>query len=172
MLEIYRGPAMPIEAMARLALKRKGMDDTLSVERNAFGKPYFPDRPELYFNGSHSENTALIAFSDVPVGIDLQFIDESKNVTALASRFFSPLEADYIKKLSKERRTRAFYRIWAAKEALMKCLGRGFDLPMKDFCVILTPVVVEGEKRKNLRLQAVDAGKSFAAFVCLNLEEK
>lgn len=85
------------------------------------GKPFFPDYENLYFNLSHSNGIAACVISDLPVGIDIQYM--GKYDTKISERFFTADEQKYI--FQSDDKDLAFYTIWAKKEALLKCTGRG-----------------------------------------------
>ena len=61
------------------------------------GKPFFPDRPELHFNLSHSGETVLCALSPSPVGCDVETISSAR--PELAARFFHPAEREILASL-------------------------------------------------------------------------
>jgi len=42
------------------------------IQKTPNGKPYFPDRPDVYFSLSHSRTHVLCALSDKPVGVDIE----------------------------------------------------------------------------------------------------
>ena len=94
----------------------------LSICRAPGGKPYFASR-DLCFSISHAKDTVAVALSDTPVGIDIEFIDERRDILSLSRRFFAP---DEHKALSE---TGAplddFFALWTKKEALAKITGEG-----------------------------------------------
>ncbi len=97
-------------------------------------KPYFIDTPEIYFNISHSEAMAAVAFSDAEIGIDIEKIKDAD--IKIAKRFFAEDEYKYLEKFEeKERRSREFYRLWTLKESFMKVTGLGMKLPLNQFCI-------------------------------------
>lgn len=85
------------------------------ILRTENGKPYFEDCP-LFFSISHSEDTALIAVCDDPIGVDTELI-QKRNFDAIKKRF-SEREQDEI-----GTDTLRFLRNWTVKEAFIKMLG-------------------------------------------------
>lgn len=78
----------------------------------ANGKPYLPNS-DIYFNLSHSGAKVVCAISNLPVGIDLQEVDEfSDNVYNYA---FNPNEQAYIGDNAER-----MYQLWAIKESYIK----------------------------------------------------
>jgi 4'-phosphopantetheinyl transferase len=102
------------------------------------GKPYLSNNSfNVQFNLSHSENMAIYAFTqEAEIGVDIQKIDE-KNHEAIAKRFFSAEENRALNELPQLERARAFCRLWACKEALIKAAGEGLYVPLEDFTVSL-----------------------------------
>ena len=84
MLEIYKVdkhllPEGGIEEMMLVIMKLKGYDGLIQFGYNNYQKPYLKDYPDIHFNGSHSGEYLVCALSDVPVGIDIQKIDNMYN---------------------------------------------------------------------------------------------
>lgn len=92
-------------------------------EHGADGKPYWKDERLPFFNISHSDGTVVLVISDVETGIDIQKI-KSKNELSMAERFYSENEARLVEESSADN-YELFYKLWARKEALGKCTGRG-----------------------------------------------
>ena len=104
----------------------------LRLAFGAHGKPYLPDDPSLSFNVSHSGLCALITFSyGRHVGIDLEYIDDTFDWTTVAAVVCSTAEPQALANTASAERQRAFFRLWTAKEALIKGVGTGItdDLP-------------------------------------------
>ena len=95
----------------------------LSICRTPRGKPYFASR-DLFFSISHAKDTVAVALSDTPVGIDIEFIDERRDILSLSRRFFAP---DEHKALSETAGSPIddFFALWTKKEALAKITGEG-----------------------------------------------
>jgi 4'-phosphopantetheinyl transferase len=124
-------------ALLRLSLsKRLGVrPESLSFRSGACGKPWLPQHPECHFNLSHSADFVAVAVGPEPVGIDIEHLRDNLPVASLATHAFQPQEAEAIKAASNGQRL--FYHLWTAKEAVMKCTGRGMSLPPSDIAVSL-----------------------------------
>ncbi|MDD3192998.1 MAG: 4'-phosphopantetheinyl transferase superfamily protein [Oscillospiraceae bacterium] len=133
--------------------------DCFEVEREARGKPFFPLLPQLHCSVTHSGDYWLGAFSREPVGIDLQ-IHKPGRLAALSRRFFHPEEDRYLEKAGYE----DFYRVWAAKESVVKCTGEGIDGGFSHFSVAgpegILPAV------RGLQLQFVPFRGDYTLCVC------
>ena len=73
----------------------------------------------VYFSFSHSGDYAAVALSDRPIGIDVQKIEAAIPKT-LAERALTESEKKRLAQTREAEKTRAFFSIWAQKEALFK----------------------------------------------------
>jgi 4'-phosphopantetheinyl transferase len=89
------------------------------------GKPELEGHP-LHFNVSHSEDSAVFAFSrSAPVGVDLECVRQVPDMLQIAQRFFTPAEALALSDVPDRERTEAFFRIWTRKKHLSKRRVKG-----------------------------------------------
>lgn len=83
----------------------------------------------LDFNLSHSGPLFALALSSVgPVGVDLEVVEPLPRMERVAARVFSEEEWAPAEGFDREGRVRFFYRLWTAKEAVLKYLGTGLSL--------------------------------------------
>ena len=126
-----------VSALARYHILHQtgSAPERFTIERQTKGKPYFKDMPDLHFSVSHSGDLFVCAFSELPVGVDIQEYkkrpDEAERCRKIANRFFhfdeiDALDADTVS---------AFYNIWTAKEAYVKYTGDGIDGDFSAFCI-------------------------------------
>lgn len=101
--------------------------------KNEWGKPFLKDLP-LAFSLSHAGHFAACAVSSSPLGVD---IESARCTMALAERHFHPDELSYLNSLPAASQPDALLRLWTAKEAFLKALGRGLSLPLASFSVEL-----------------------------------
>ena len=85
------------------------------IARTANGKPYIEGDP-LFFSLSHSGDSAVIAISGKPVGVDIEEIKERKIASVISN--FTERERREI-----EDSLTAFYTNWTVKEAYIKLNG-------------------------------------------------
>lgn len=121
--EMRRGPLLGL-----LAEYLSADPATLELRDDERGKPRLYVRGEAHcdvrFNWSHSGAMALVALArHVNPGVDIEQPRGGVKVLEIAQRFFAPAEADAL--ASSEERDVQFYRLWCAKEAVLKALGRG-----------------------------------------------
>lgn len=94
--------------LLELALAREwGLQQLLEIARAEGGKPYFPQYPHIHFNLSHSRGAAVCALSGAPVGVDVEVLRPPPRHLAAGMG------------------AQEFFRLWTAKEASAKLLGRG-----------------------------------------------
>jgi len=107
------------------------------------GKPFLANPSAgqpVNFNVAHSRNIALLAFSAGPsVGVDVEFIRTDIASEEIAVRYFAPQEVAELHALPPEQHPTAFFLGWTRKEAYVKALGDGLQIPLASFCVSLTP---------------------------------
>jgi 4'-phosphopantetheinyl transferase len=103
------------------------------------GKPSLHRHP-LRFNLSHTPGVALFAFAcGFEVGVDVEHIAPSEDLTAVAEQNFSAAEREALKSLPQDEQLIAFYRCWTRKEALLKAEGSGLFHALDTFSVSLRP---------------------------------
>ncbi len=98
------------------------------------GKPYLRDYDNIHFSVSHSGSRAAVAFSDGPVGCDIEYVHEyDEGVAALvftsSEKLLLSFSAD---------RNRDYTRLWTAKESFLKAIGCGFTMDPLSFSVTLS----------------------------------
>jgi phosphopantetheine--protein transferase-like protein len=107
-----------------------GVTDEKQLYRGENGKPYLKGG-NMYFNISHSGNYAVLAAAQNEVGVDIEKVAPYSET--VAARCFTPAEQEWLRH---EGNDEAFYRLWTAKESVMKASGLGFSLPPETFCVL------------------------------------
>ena len=129
------------------------------------GKPYLaePSGTGLRFNLSHSGTLALIAVAaGREVGIDVEERRPGRRAEGIASRWFTPAEAEHLHALGDAAGEAEFYRLWARKEAYLKATAAGLPGGLGSFGALrLEPV--EGGPLRGWEFADVDAGPAYAA---------
>jgi len=136
----------------------------IRVQYQPNGKPEihsFTEPARLRFNLTHSGDLALFALTpDQEIGIDVEQVrpcpealqgvgpvcrtgpvrcqvpSGSRDLPAIARRFFSRQEQDWLFAQPAEERDEAFFRIWTLKEAYLKAHGMGLAFPLDQFSVV------------------------------------
>jgi 4'-phosphopantetheinyl transferase len=109
----------------------------------------------LTFNLSHSGDVALVAVAaGREVGVDVERVSPERDPLRLAERALGPEGAALVRAAPAEARAELFHRLWADREARLKCLGVG---------VFASPPPGAAD----LRLERLDLGPQHAASVAV-----
>jgi 4'-phosphopantetheinyl transferase len=88
------------------------------------------------FNLSHSGNHLLVAVTRArDVGVDIERVRPLPDASSMVERFFSRHEQEVYFALPAARRRAAFFRCWTRKEAFVKMVGNGLNIPFDSFTV-------------------------------------
>lgn len=139
-------PADGLRFIVGRARLRQLLGSYLAVEPHRLDFSYLPHgKPvlthhSLSFNLSHSGDRALLAIApSVPLGVDLEMVRPELDWRPLASRYFSSKEQQALQEIAPQEQTAAFVTIWTRKEAWLKAVGSGFQLPFDSFDVSAPP---------------------------------
>ncbi len=103
----------------------------LVFKEDEHNKPCLETTPffsPIYFNMSHSRDIMLAGVSRKwPIGVDVEYMNPSRDVLKLAPRFFHPAEIRDIKAFRPEHSIKRFYQYWTLKEAYLKATGEGIS---------------------------------------------
>lgn len=91
------------------------------------GKPVLAGPADsIRFNLSRTDAQWLLAVArGREVGVDVERLDRAVDVDGVASRLFSARERATLRSLDGARSVRAFFRVWACREAVVKAMGEG-----------------------------------------------
>lgn len=92
------------------------------------GKPCLPNGP--HFNLSHSGDYAVLGMSEHELGVDIEKIGGYKD--KVARRSCTAEELAWLEAQDKAE----FYRLWTAKESIMKATGLGLSMAPGSFSVL------------------------------------
>jgi 4'-phosphopantetheinyl transferase len=99
------------------------------------GKPRLEPASPLRFNLSHSGDVAVVAVAtEREVGVDVERIEEDRDVERLAKRMFLNAEQAAIREADDQ--VLVYHQHWVAKEAFAKATGKGLA-SMRSFEVSL-----------------------------------
>lgn len=90
------------------------------IEKDANGKPYFPDRPDIHFSLSHCMAAVMAAVDRLPVGCDVEDIQKDAPPELLAAGFS---ETERKRILASDSPALTLTEIWTRKEAIAKRSG-------------------------------------------------
>lgn len=136
-------------ALLRYALMAAGypaavVDDPPSA-RGDDGKPCVLGLPDFHFNLSHGGAWVVLAWDHTPVGVDIEPVAATRDVRAMAARYFSPEESAHVTEAAAEADARErFYALWVAKESYLKYTGAGLTRGMATPSVLKDGAIAEG----------------------------
>lgn len=105
-----------------------GLTDVPDVAIAAYGKPYFPNRPDLHFSLSHCTNAVACAVDARPVGVDIERVRPFKDT--LAAYVLNEQELAHVRQAPNP--ALAFTILWTKKESLLKLTGDGLRRDLKE----------------------------------------
>ena len=103
--------------------------DALPIVRDPQGRPHFiAPLDHLETGWSHSGDALLVALGErIELGVDVERLRPRPRAMEVASRFFHPDETCWLRSLDDDARDDAFFRLWCAKEAVLKAHGQGLS---------------------------------------------
>ena len=100
-----------------------GIGELPEISFEEYGKPYFPNHPEIHFNISHCDKAVACMLSKKPVGIDVESI---KPFDQDLAEYIST-DGELASILESHDPSLTFTVIWTKKESYCKLTGRGLD---------------------------------------------
>ncbi len=103
--------------------------DSLPLVRDPRGRPELSGAMAHLGTGwSHSGDVLLVALGEgVRLGVDLELLRPRPRLSEIIERFFHPQEVAWLLGLPDGEREHWFFRVWCAKEALLKAHGQGIS---------------------------------------------
>ncbi len=118
----------------RALLDFPGQSKQIAVLHQMDQRPMCLDAPHYQLSFSSSTGATLAAASSgFEVGVDIERIRPIENVAALARRFFTNEEAEFLAALSPHQQNFEFLKSWTAKEAGLKAIGKGIVSGLNSF---------------------------------------
>jgi 4'-phosphopantetheinyl transferase len=139
--------------------------EEIEFDVTEYGKPFLKGDCGIQFNVAHSGGFVIIALAkDREVGVDIERMRPGIEVESIAGRFFFHQEYDWL--LGQADRTECFYRLWTAKESVLKAVGLGLSMPLDSFSVAFAG---DGEVKVSsvmpLRAREIEVGAGYKAAV-------
>ena len=126
----YRFPDDQKRCVAGGLLLRRFLGDS-EIYTDDFGKPR--SKSGVCFNLSHSGEWVAMVLDSVEVGCDIERFRQA-DALRLGKVVFT--DAELLSIRENRDRLGQFYRLWTKKEALLKCIGKGFHRAAKTVEVI------------------------------------
>lgn len=165
----YCGSSHSSAACLKLALQRSQQQRWIpfvphQLCRTDRGKPFFHDLPQLHFSLSHCREEWIGLFAFAPVGIDIE-APRSCRSQAIARRFFHPAEQAWLQTHPDD-----FFRLWCAKESVVKRSGRGIDDQFSQFSVVSDQGLILFDHA--IRLIELTTPKKTPGMMCLGVDQQ
>jgi 4'-phosphopantetheinyl transferase len=140
--------------------RETGMRFLPEMEKDPLGKPYFPERPELFFNMSHSGSGIFCGISQKNLGVDIQSRITYRE--SLAKRILHEREWGMLQK--SEEKAKKLTELWCIKEAYVKYTGKGLrtDFRKLDF----SEVVFENQRKQGRLFFRLHSNEQGTVGVC------
>lgn len=98
------------------------------------GRPEVADAGGPRFNLSHTDGlVACLVTAELACGVDVERVERSTDVPAVARRMFASAEVDAVLAVTGRARRVRFARTWTLKEAYVKARGTGLVTPTREF---------------------------------------
>jgi 4'-phosphopantetheinyl transferase len=135
---------------------------------NAYGKPQLDGDKQMFFNLSHTQAYALLVLSPAcEVGIDIEIVKPSRNTLAIARRFFTESEYNWLCRTGPAQRDVLFYQLWCYKEACLKAIGQGLQGGLATFSLeqqdMQQQSILTDRQHRSWYVQAIDMPKPYLA---------
>jgi 4'-phosphopantetheinyl transferase len=112
-------------------IKENFNNSNIRFKQNKYGKLYFQESNNCFFNVSHSGEWVVCGWSNYEIGIDIEEITDRE--LELSDCFLHPSEYRYFENKEDGEKKKVFYSLWTLKESYIKFRGMGFYLPLNSF---------------------------------------
>ena len=133
------------------------------------GKPRALNAAGWDFNVSHSGDYVAVAVGRGQVGVDLEQIRLVREMESIVERYFHPDEAAAWRAVAPGLREEAFFVLWSAREASMKCVGlglaRGLSVTRVDPAIVVETVAFARVGHARLEVRRLSAPQGYVAMV-------
>jgi 4'-phosphopantetheinyl transferase len=118
----------------------------IAFEFGPAGKPRLAGGP--HFSLTHTGEHVLLAVAERELGLDAEELRAARVEPALARRVMTEDEFDAWSRAPREEQVRAFFRLWSAKESVMKAAGLGLGLAPQSFAVFAPGTLAVGHEAR------------------------
>ncbi len=169
-------PAMKARFEIGRGLRRKMLADAtglppgeITFVESEEGKPSALKAAGWDFNVSHSGDYVAVAVGPGQVGVDLEQIRPVREMGSIVERYFHPDEAVTWRSLAPGLRKEAFFVLWSAREASMKCVGlglaRGLSVTQVDPLIVAENAAFARVGHARLEVQRLSAPQRYVAMM-------
>jgi len=150
--------------------------EEINLVNNKEGKPLLGNDPSFFFNLSHTHHYALLGLSNhCQIGIDIEFVNQKRDALAIAKRFFSQDEYEWLIQIEPSQQIPCFYQLWCHKEAYLKGIGTGLQGGLSTFTLSCKDLhescIIPDQKNNQWKLDAIDVPSPYKAALSVNCTE-
>lgn len=107
----------------------------------------------VHFNTSHSQDVGLVAVSNQPLGVDIEYHkDTLEELNLLAKNVLAETELKHFLESEETVSKRAFYQFWTLKEAYLKAIGLGLSVDPKQIVFDLQALKITSQPESKPQL--------------------
>jgi 4'-phosphopantetheinyl transferase len=152
----------------------------IHISNTKFGRPYVDEKHEitwLNFNLSHSNMLAIYAVTrSRDIGIDIEYVRQMEDANGIVQRFFSEEEISLFNSMPEDGKTWAFFKLWTRKEAYIKALGLGLQMPLNEFTAVSTLeeeqfLLENSNAKKNYLIKSLSLNPDYAGALAIESDE-
>jgi 4'-phosphopantetheinyl transferase len=137
----------------------------VTIKEGQYGKPFIEGDKDFLYSLSHSGEYVLCAVDNMEIGADIQVMDEKR--TNIAGRFFHESECERINNSPHDLKTKEFYKIWTAKESVVKLSGRGMGEGIKHLVTNKRCDIIDNIKNnETFNIKIYDEIEDYIVCVC------
>lgn len=147
--------------------KEYSLKELPAIGKGIYGKPYFPEYPEICFNYSHADAGILCGIAETPLGVDIERLihPTERLIRAVCheneKKMLLAIEDPAVQ-------IRYFSKIWTAKESYLKCIGTGIRQKLSNLDL---SEVLDGKTYEEVYHFFFLDGEDFQAAVCLKTKK-
>lgn len=145
-----------------------------------YRRPYITEkhnRTLINFNLSHSNALAIYAVTKGrDIGIDIEYMRPMNDAAGIVKRFFSAKEISLFNSAPDDAKTRAFFTLWTRKEAYIKALGMGLNMPLNQFTAVSSLedndfILNDNDGKKNYLIKSLSLDPDYAGALAVENNE-
>jgi 4'-phosphopantetheinyl transferase len=174
--EEKQNTAVKVRFMVGRGMRRKMLSDATGIPalhlrftESGEGKPAAVNAVGWDFNLSHAGDYVACAVARGAVGIDVEQIRPVREMESIVSRYYHPDEAVVWRALPPSLREEAFFVLWSAREASMKCVGfglaRGLSVTRVDPVILADKAASARVGDARLEVRRLSAPQGYVAMV-------
>ena len=168
-------PSRPLCPLSR-GLRRKVLSEAagllageITFSESEEGKPRALNAVGWDFNVSHSGDYVAVAVGRGQVGVDLEQFRLVREMACIVDRYFHPDETAAWRAVAPSLREEAFFVLWSAREASMKCVGlglaRGISVTRVDPLIVTRNATFARVGDARVEVRRVEAPRGYVAMV-------